>query len=284
MAGAASEPPPAPAAHADRSGVLAARIAERSDMSLIAIVVYSSTTVLISGVLFWRYTREPEKGKLFLGLFALWLAVPIVVWALPAGWVPTATRGHPSWLGVLALALLIGGLSFEFPETTVRLALVRLFLGPPHHGARRAANRLPARLAAMTHDIASGAVQVYYLFDVADTIDLAKMSALAGDNRAPAALPLRPHAQPYLQFPVPPLVARLPEVEFDGLSCSTRLKFYDYGVVSLRFSFHVAGTWDDLSTLTDRVRSDERIVRFAESTVTRICDEYGHARTNATRR
>lgn len=126
-------------------------------------------------------------------------------------------------------------------------------------------------------EIGSGAVQVYYLFDVADTIDLAKMSALAGDNRAPAALPLRPHAQPYLQFPVPPLVASLPAVEFDGAGCSTRLKFYDYGVVSLRLSFHVAGTWDDLTTLTDRARSDERIMRFAESTVTRICDEYGHA-------
>ena len=43
-------------------------------------------------------------------------------------------------------------------------------------------------------EIASGAVRVYYLFDVADTIDLAQMSALGGDNRAPAALPLRPHA------------------------------------------------------------------------------------------
>ena len=66
-------------------------------------------------------------------------------------------------------------------------------------------------------EIAGGAVRAYYLFDVADTIDLVKVSALGGDNRAPAALPLRRQAPPYLQFPVPPLVASLPEAEFDGL-------------------------------------------------------------------
>jgi hypothetical protein len=126
-------------------------------------------------------------------------------------------------------------------------------------------------------EIASGAVRAYYLFDVADTIDLAKMSALAGDNRAPAVLPLRPHAQPYLQFPEPPLVAKLPEADFDGLRCSVRLKLYDYGVISLRLTFAAAGTWNDLTTLVERARSDDRILRFAESTVTRICDEYGYA-------
>jgi hypothetical protein len=38
-------------------------------------------------------------------------------------------------------------------------------------------------------DIASGAVRAYYLFDVADTIDLAKTSALGVKSRAPAAPP-----------------------------------------------------------------------------------------------
>ncbi|MFY9663753.1 MAG: hypothetical protein WAK19_04800, partial [Candidatus Cybelea sp.] len=64
-------------------------------------------------------------------------------------------------------------------------------------------------------EIAKGAVRAYYLFDVADTIDLVKMGALGGDNRAPAALPLRRQASPYLQFPVPPLVANLPEAKLE---------------------------------------------------------------------
>ncbi len=54
-------------------------------------------------------------------------------------------------------------------------------------------------------EIAGGAVRAYYLFDVADTIDLAKVSMLGGETRAPAALPLSRQAPPYLQFPVPPV-------------------------------------------------------------------------------
>jgi hypothetical protein len=126
-------------------------------------------------------------------------------------------------------------------------------------------------------EIAGGAVRAYYLFDVADTIDLEKIGALGGETRAPAALPLRRQASPYLQFPAPPLVANLPESDFDGLRCSLRIKLYDYGVVSLRLTFPVVGTWNDLSILTERARTDERIARFAESTVMRICDEYAHA-------
>jgi hypothetical protein len=125
--------------------------------------------------------------------------------------------------------------------------------------------------------VARAAVRAYYLFDVADTIDLEKMSALGGETRAPAALPLRRQATPYLQFPVPPLVANLPEGEFDGQRCSVRVKFYDYGVVSLRLSFSIAGSWNQLSLLTERSRAGERIAAFAETTVMRICNEYAHA-------
>jgi hypothetical protein len=125
--------------------------------------------------------------------------------------------------------------------------------------------------------IAVGAVRAYYLFDVADTIDLAKMSALGGDNRAPAALPLRRHAPPYLQFPVPPLVASLPEADFDSLRAAVRLKLYDYGIISLRLTFPASGSWNELVGTAERARSDERIAAYAESTVMRICDEYAHA-------
>lgn len=125
--------------------------------------------------------------------------------------------------------------------------------------------------------IAAGAVRAYYLFDVADTIDLAKMSALGGDNRAPAALPLRRHAPPYLQFPVPPLVATLPQADFDGLHAGVRLKFYDYGVISLRLTFPASGSWNELFALAECARGDERIAAYAEATVTRICNEYAHA-------
>jgi len=127
-------------------------------------------------------------------------------------------------------------------------------------------------------EIAESAVRAYYLFDVADTIDLAQMTALGGESRAPAELPLRPHTSPaYLQFPVPPLVAALEPARIGELDCAVRLKLYDYGVMSLRLSFEFHGKWGDLIVLAERVRTDERIARFAESTIARIRDEYSHA-------
>ncbi|HZY98380.1 MAG TPA: hypothetical protein VFE36_02310 [Candidatus Baltobacteraceae bacterium] len=127
-------------------------------------------------------------------------------------------------------------------------------------------------------EIAEGSIRALYLFDVADTIDLAQMTSLGGENRAPAELPLRPHTSPaYLQFPVPPLVATLDPARIGDLECSVRLKFYDYGVMSLRLSFDCRGTWNELVALADRVRTDEKIARFAETTVARVRDEHLHA-------
>jgi hypothetical protein len=124
--------------------------------------------------------------------------------------------------------------------------------------------------------IAGGAVRAYYLFDVADTIDLAKMRAFGGETSTPV-LALRGPSPPYLQFPVPPLVANLPEAEFDGLRASVRVKFYDYGVISLRLTFGLPASWNELTNLIERARSDERIARYAESTVMRICDDHAEA-------
>ncbi|HEY1976173.1 MAG TPA: hypothetical protein VGG89_06505 [Candidatus Baltobacteraceae bacterium] len=127
-------------------------------------------------------------------------------------------------------------------------------------------------------EIAEGSIRALYLFDVADTIDLAQMTALGGDSRAPAELPLRPHTSPaYLQFPVPPLVATLEPARIGELECAVRLKVYDYGVMSLRLSFDCSGTWNDLVALAERVRTDEKIARFAESAMARIRDEHPHA-------
>ena len=127
-------------------------------------------------------------------------------------------------------------------------------------------------------EIAAGAVRAYYLFDIADTIDLTQAAGLGGDARAAAELPLRPHTSPaYLQFPVPPLVATLPDADFDDLHATVRLKLYDYGVVSLRLSFDARGSWSDLFALADRAHTDERIASYAQQAIERVCREYAAA-------
>jgi hypothetical protein len=126
--------------------------------------------------------------------------------------------------------------------------------------------------------VANGAVRAYYLFDVADTIDLANMRTLGGQGLSPADFPLRQHTSAaYLQFPVPPLVARLPDAEVGDLHCEVRVKLFDYGVISLRLTFEAKGTWNDLFGLAERVRSDERIAQFAEDMSKHVCDEISGA-------
>ncbi|MGC2243728.1 MAG: hypothetical protein WBA06_08885 [Candidatus Aquilonibacter sp.] len=126
--------------------------------------------------------------------------------------------------------------------------------------------------------IAAGAVRAFYLFDVADTIDLAALRTVEGEGVAPADIPLRAHqTNSYLQFPTPPLVARLPDGTLDNLAYTVRAKFFDYGVISLRYSFSLSGAWEELEAAATHVRRNEELLRHAKATIARICDELGAA-------
>jgi hypothetical protein len=127
-------------------------------------------------------------------------------------------------------------------------------------------------------DIAAGVVRAYYLFDVADTIDLTLAAAPGSESRAASELPRGSQtSSAYLQFPTPPLVVSLADATISGLTCALRLKAYDYGVMSLRLTFDAAGSWNGLVALADRVRIDEQIAAFAEATVLKFCDERARA-------
>ncbi len=127
-------------------------------------------------------------------------------------------------------------------------------------------------------DIASGSIRMFFLFDVADSIDLARLRTVGGAGLAPADIPLRPHASTaYLQFPVPPLAARLPDADVAGLRGTVRVKLFDYGVISLRLSFPVAGTWQELFDLSERIHKGESVAAYARATAERIVEELGEA-------
>ncbi|HTZ55888.1 MAG TPA: hypothetical protein VMB20_12575 [Candidatus Acidoferrum sp.] len=126
--------------------------------------------------------------------------------------------------------------------------------------------------------IAAGAVRAFYLFDVADTINLAALRTVEGEGFTPADIPLRPHqSSGYLQFPTPPLVARLAEGKLGELPYSLRAKFFDYGVISLRFDFPFAGAWEELEEIASRLRRNDNLLASATRTVARICDELSDA-------
>lgn len=127
-------------------------------------------------------------------------------------------------------------------------------------------------------NIAAGAVRAFYLFDVADTIDLKRLRTIEGQGLAPSEIALRTHSSSaYLQFPTPPLTARLPDASFGERLATVRVKFFDYGVVSLRFTFLFEGTLEQLRDVANAIRRDEALARRAAETVGHLCDELADA-------
>jgi hypothetical protein len=126
-------------------------------------------------------------------------------------------------------------------------------------------------------EIAAGALRAFYLYDVADTIDLKRLRTVGGEGLSPADLPLRPHTSPsYLQFPTPPLIARLPTVTSDGLTVLRRVKLFDYGVISIRLSVEFAGSWDEFVALAARLRSSAELSELARAAADAVTAEVAH--------
>ena len=98
--------------------------------------------------------------------------------------------------------------------------------------------------------ITSGAVHAFYLFDVAHAIDLAAVRTQFGDRAAMAQLHDKAPGPPRVRYIQPPVIVDGAAVGVPSLSTfRVRVKFYDYGVISLMLSQPFAGTWVDLVRL-----------------------------------
>ena len=90
----------------------------------------------------------------------------------------------------------------------------------------------------------SGTATAFFLYDVGDAIDLARVRTLI-DTTAPAQLPKVSASQ--IQYQQPPVIidgATLGTVEADGFRC--RMKAFDYGVVSVALTRGLPDTWPAL--------------------------------------
>lgn len=119
-----------------------------------------------------------------------------------------------------------------------------------------------------------GSLHFFYLFDVADTIDLSGLRTISGEGVIAAPLPIRPQSTPgYIQFPVPPLVAQLQECGAHGRTAAARAKFFDYGVISVRLSVPIDATWEELLQTAQALRSDETLTNAARALLAPILRE-----------
>jgi hypothetical protein len=120
--------------------------------------------------------------------------------------------------------------------------------------------------------IAQGAFRAFFVYDVADTIDLRQLRTVGGEGVSRAPLHLRREASSeFIQYPVAPLIVRLPDLA--GYGASVRAKIFDFGVVSIRISIPFGGSWDDFAALGRRLRRDPDLEARARAALEEVLAE-----------
>jgi hypothetical protein len=122
--------------------------------------------------------------------------------------------------------------------------------------------------------IQSGLVAAFYLFDVAEAIDLAAVPALMPARTSAARLAPKPATPAYLQYQSPPPLLidgeSLHAGDLDGFR--VRVKLFEYGVVSLALTRPFAGTWADLGDVGQRLLGAGSLDKQAEQLCGRVVE------------
>ncbi|HTJ28558.1 MAG TPA: hypothetical protein VMA36_20560 [Candidatus Limnocylindria bacterium] len=126
-------------------------------------------------------------------------------------------------------------------------------------------------------EIERGAFRALFVYDVADTIDLARLRTVRGEGVARAPLQLRREASSeFIQYPVAPLIVRLPDLAQEPHG-TVRAKIFDYGVVSLRITVPYSGSWEGFGALTRRLRNDPALEAQARAALDDVLAEIASA-------
>ena len=122
--------------------------------------------------------------------------------------------------------------------------------------------------------IAAGSITAFFLFDVADSIDLGSVQRLIAST-VPTRFTPKPPAPPYVQYREPPVIvegAALAPADVEGFSI--RLKAFDYGVISVAMTRPAPEGWDQLLGeglhWYDNPRLAEAALRLCRTMVERV--------------
>jgi len=119
-------------------------------------------------------------------------------------------------------------------------------------------------------ELLTGQVTAFFLFDVAEGVDLPSVRALSGASTDSPRLAVKPAVPAYVQYQDPPVqldAEAIGAATPEGLQ--TRFKVYDYGVFSLSLTRVFRGSWADLHALAQCTASStleadaERLCRQA---------------------
>lgn len=113
--------------------------------------------------------------------------------------------------------------------------------------------------------VMQGQITAFYLFDVAESVDLGRLATLMKGATVPTRFAPKPAVPAYVQYQQPPLQL---EAEALGLGdinqWQVRFKVFDYGVVSVSLVQTFAGDWPALIGLSCRLTSEATLEQVAE--------------------
>lgn len=122
-------------------------------------------------------------------------------------------------------------------------------------------------------EITAGSIHAFYLFDVAQAIDLSRLRQLLGPQATSAMIQDKTAGLSKVRYFVPPVIADAEAMQLgdvDGFR--PRLKWYDYGVVSVMLSRPFAGSWAELTAHGHELIESEPLERKATALCRDIVD------------
>jgi hypothetical protein len=117
----------------------------------------------------------------------------------------------------------------------------------------------------------TGQIVAFFLFDVAETIDLPAVPALVGGAGVAARLAPKPATPSYVQYDKPPLSFDGAAVDLAELeSFQLRFRTYDYGVISIALSKPFSGSWSQLIGVGQTLIESDEFEQRAEGACRQI--------------
>ena len=109
-----------------------------------------------------------------------------------------------------------------------------------------------------------GSVLVLILYDVCEEIRLEELRRILGLQPAGREPSFKHPAPEYVRFESPPVEEAMEKVTLaTGEELEGRLKYYDYGVLSVEFELAFEGSWEKLVALSSRYVAGLEIERHA---------------------
>jgi hypothetical protein len=119
----------------------------------------------------------------------------------------------------------------------------------------------------------TGFITAYYSYDVAETIRLSSLKATLGPAATLATIYDKAPGAPRVRYIQPPVIAdgaALGQPTIDAFR--VRIKFYDYGVVSLQLSQPFEGSWAAFVALGRELIENEALQRSADEACRQVVD------------